>query len=271
MPIEVRCGQCIGCRLDRSRQWAVRIMNEAQLHENSVFVTLTYSPENLPPGATLRKRDFQLFMKRLRKHYGQPVRYFHCGEYGEQLRRPHYHAVLFGVHFDDQELLKTTPAGNKLYRSETLDRLWGHGHASVGALTFESAAYTARYILKKVLGESAEKHYQRVELSTGEIIQLEPEYVTMSLKPGIGSTWYDQFKGDVFPSDFMVIQGKKQAVPMYYKRRLECENPKLATDLKWNRVRRAKQYRHDQTPSRLRVREEVTLSRSNQSQRNLEK
>ena len=83
-PLKIPCGRCIGCRLERSRQWAIRCVHEASLYERNCFITLTFSPEHFPKDRSLNKRDFQLFIKRLRKKFGPGVRYFHCGEYGEQ-------------------------------------------------------------------------------------------------------------------------------------------------------------------------------------------
>lgn len=153
LPIKLPCGRCIGCRLERSRQWAIRCMHEASLHKHSVFVTLTYSDEELEKTENsqlreLRHEDFQRFMKRLRKRFGSGIRYYMCGEYGEKFGRPHYHAAIFGLTFKDKKLFKNT-RGNKLYTSQILTEIWGHGHASFGSVTFNSAAYIARYIIKK--------------------------------------------------------------------------------------------------------------------------
>ena len=122
MEITIPCGQCIGCRLERSRQWAIRCVHEASLYQDNCFITLTYSPEHLPKDNSLHKEHFQLFMKRLRKAFGQKIRYFHCGEYGENFSRPHYHACLFNVDFKDKELLKNFN-GNKIYTKQN-KQLW---------------------------------------------------------------------------------------------------------------------------------------------------
>jgi hypothetical protein len=98
--LKLPCGRCIGCRLERSRQWAVRCVHEASLHEKNCFITLTYSPENLPKDGSLDVSHFQKFMKRFRKRFGPGIRFFHCGEYGESLSRPHYHACIFGFDFE---------------------------------------------------------------------------------------------------------------------------------------------------------------------------
>ena len=70
MPVEFACGQCIGCRIERSRQWAIRCVHEAQLYEANCFITLTYAPEHLPKNGSLVLEHFQKFMKRLRKRVG---------------------------------------------------------------------------------------------------------------------------------------------------------------------------------------------------------
>ena len=106
MELQVPCGNCIGCRLERSRQWATRCMFEASLHDENCFVTLTYSPDYLPEGATLVKKDVQNFMKRLRKAgTNGKFKYFLCGEYGENFNRPHYHICFFNLDFVDKEII----------------------------------------------------------------------------------------------------------------------------------------------------------------------
>ena len=208
LSIQLPCGQCIGCRLERSRQWAMRCHHEASLYQDNCFITLTYSDEHLPSDKSLHVEHFQKFMKRLRKRFGEGVRYYHCGEYGEKYMRPHYHACLFNFDFPDKKIWKENN-GNRLYVSESLSELWPFGFVTIGDVTFESAAYVARYIMKKVNGDLAESHYERVDWETGEVYQLKPEYTTMSRRPGIGSNWFAKFKDDIFPQDYVVINGKK--------------------------------------------------------------
>lgn len=257
--IDLPCGRCIGCRLERSRQWATRIMFEAQAHEKTSFLTLTYSDENLPSPPSLRYRDYQLFMKRLRKQFGN-VRYYMCGEYGETTRRPHYHACIFGQDFsDDRRLHSVTTAGNKLYTSATLANLWGLGHCIIGELTFDSAAYVARYVMKKVTGDPAKEHYSYTD-ADGVVSQLEPEFCRMSLKPGIGALWFDKFHNDVYPHDFVVINGTKCKPPRYFDKLLKRKNPQLLVDVQDDREYNAYLNRDDSSDSRLEVRETVKLA-----------
>lgn len=263
MPVQVPCGQCIGCRLERSRQWAMRCVHEASLHEDNCFLTLTYDVEQCPAGGTLVKRDFQLFLKRLRKRFSHKrVRYFHCGEYGEEGGRPHYHAIIFGFDFPDK-VFEAEIRGHKTYSSPILSELWGKGFASIGSVTFESAAYVARYVMKKVTGEAAERHYQSVIPETGEIVDRLPEYVTMSLKPAIGADWFEKYSSDVFPSDEVILRGMSMKPPKYYSVRLEKSNPDLYAVLRGKRVQQSKKHAADSTPRRLRDREKCKEAQVN--------
>ncbi|AXL14417.1 replication initiator protein [Microviridae sp.] len=267
--LQLPCGQCIGCRLEKSRQWATRCLHEASMHDNNAFITLTYDDEHLPWDGSLNKKHFQDFMKRLRfKHRKKAIRYFHCGEYGEALRRPHYHALLFGHDFDDKTRW-TERDGIPTYVSEELQQLWPFGFTTTGRITWESAAYCARYVTKKQTGQNAKNHYW-LPLATDLEVQLEPEYATMSLKPAIGKTWFDQYKGDCFPSDFITQKGKKLRVPRYYDKLLAEHNEQDLKTIKENRKRKAQQWHHECTPKRLKAREQCAHARLATLKRNLE-
>lgn len=263
----VSCGQCIGCKLERSRQWAVRCMHEAQMHPDNAFITLTYDDEHLPPNNSLRVQDWQTFAKALRyqmrkddETLNQParkLRFFHCGEYGETNGRAHLHALLFGVDFYDKAFEKVNREGDKLYTSATLDRLWGRGRTIVGSVTFESAAYCARYVLKKITGPDAEKHYNGRK----------PEYTTMSRRPGIGKAWIDTFMGDVYPSDECIVRGHPSRPPKFYDEQYKKANPIGYLELKKARVANASLNECDETPERLAVREQVKRAQINNFKR----
>ena len=204
-------------------------MHEASLHKEKSYITLTYNNENLPQYGSLVRRDYQLFMKRLRKHYEpKTIRFYQCGEYGEKLGRPHYHACLFGHQFQDLEFFKTIN-GFPLYTSETLKKLWPQGNHLVGSLTFESAAYVARYILKKQNGKNKNDHYQNIDQDTGEISIKIPEYTTMSRGgrsgKGIANGWYKKYSTDVYPSDQVIVRGRSCRPPRYYDNQYEITNP----------------------------------------------
>lgn len=190
------------------------------MHEASAFITPTFSDEHLPSDYSVSVRELQLWHKKLRNAYGE-FRFLSCGEYGEQGLRPHYHELLFGLDFPDKVLWSVSKRGERLYRSEALERLWGKGRCLIGSVTLQSAGYCARYSMKKVTGSTAPEHYRRVHPLTGEVCQVRPEFIVMSRRPGLGASWFERFKGDAFPSDFLVVDGRKVPVPGYYLRKLE--------------------------------------------------
>lgn len=254
--LRLACGQCIGCRLSRSRQWAARCLHEAQCHEFNSFVTLTYGDSFLPQNGSLRYVDFQAFMRRLRKRTGK-ARFYMCGEYGELNYRPHFHACLFGVHFSDREYLRKLPSGHKIYRSALLEELWPFGYSSIGDVTFESAAYVARYVCKKITGPSASEYYSRVDPDSGEVYNLVPEFCHMSLKPGIGFNWFKRFGAEVFPNDYVIVRGHKSQVPKYYKSLLKAQDAFMSDDVDFDRVQRSDAFVDDCSEARLAEREIV--------------
>jgi hypothetical protein len=228
--ISVPCGKCTGCRLERSRQWAVRCMHEASLHDQNCFMTLTYSDEHLPVDYSVHQRDFQLFIKKLRKHCEpNKIRFFACGEYGDQSLRPHYHALIFGHDFNDKSLYETTKRGDRLYLSKSLQQLWPFGLAPLGSLTYQSAAYTARYAMKKISGPPAEQHYLRVHPLHGFICRVRPEFLLMSRRPGLGQGWFEKFGAEVFTHDAVIIEGKEAQPPRYYFQQLTEEQQRKIT------------------------------------------
>lgn len=222
MPWIRACGGCIGCRLEKSRQTAVRCVHEASLHRENSYLTLTYSPENLPENGSLVTSDMQDFWKRLRKRLkGKLIKYFAAGEYGDRDRRPHYHACLFRHDFDDKKYHKMSN-GFPLYVSPLLTDIWGEGHVYIGDVTFESAAYVARYCVKKVTGKNAKKHYEELGIL--------PERCYSSI--GLADEWYQRYKNDVYNHDYVVIRGVKCRPPKRYDRLLLGDDPLLLEELK---------------------------------------
>ena len=282
-PIELPCGQCIGCRLERSRQWAMRCVHEAQLHEdNNCFITLTYDPQNLPPDCGLIKSDFQKFMKRLRKHFPEKkIKYYMCGEYGDQSSRPHYHSILFNHNFDDWMYLFDSPSGEPIYTSPILEKIWGLGFVTIGTVTFQSSGYVARYCMKKITGDLAEKinektglkHYERINSFTGEISEVMPEYATMSRGGrngrGLAYDWIRTYIGDVYPKDFTTIRGLRMCPPRYYDRYYESIEPDLYDDIKEGRKIKMNQMADENTELRLAARLEVKQAQFKQLKRSL--
>jgi hypothetical protein len=250
LPVQVPCGQCVGCRLARSREWAVRCIHEAQMHNDNCFLTLTFDDEHLDKNVSLNKHDYVNFMKRLRKHLDFPVRFFHCGEYGSLNFRPHHHAIIFGYDFPDKVLWQTK-GGVRLCRSDLLEKLWPFGFCTIGDVTFDSAAYVARYIMKKVTGDGAEEYYQ------GRV----PEYITMSRRPGVASDWIKRYFDDVYPHDYVVIKNSiKCRPPRYYDEIYDdfiSDKYVSLKSIKDERKRRAREHEYDNSRMRLETREKV--------------
>lgn len=270
--IDLACGQCLGCRLKRARDWSLRIVHESTLYSDNCFVTLTYARDKLPPDSSLCYRDYQLFMKRLRKaNPGRRIRFFMCGEYGPVNLRPHYHACLFNINFRDRTPLGTSASGTPYFDSKVLREIWSHGHVSVQDLNRSAAAYCARYIVDKVTGDAAEAHYSSVD-GDGVISSRVPEFCHCSLKPGIGADWFRKFNSDIFPHDFVVSDGERFTPPKYYDRLKKRLNP---SDVVLDRIEFARQERAlacsaDSTPERLAVREVVHKARVVNQKRSFE-
>lgn len=251
---KIPCRQCTGCRSEYSRQWAMRILHESSLHPNNIFITLTYDNEHLPEYGTLVKKHFQDFMKRLRKKYSKKkIRYYQCGEYGENFGRPHYHAIIFNHTFPDME--KVPGKHKDLYTSETLKKIWGKGHVSIGTVNFETAAYVANYVQKKINGKNKQEHYELIDYDTGEIVERQQEYATMSRRPGIAGDWLAKYQDDVYPSDFITINGKKMKPPKAYDRQYELLYPEIMADIKKDRRKMMDEMSHLFTKEALAYRE----------------
>lgn len=263
--LQLPCGQCIGCRLDRSQSFAIRCMHEARMHDRNCFITLTYDGKNLPTDGSLVKWHFQDFMKRLRRSLEPTrIRFFHCGEYGDRLGRPHYHACIFGYDFPDRELFSVRD-DVRLYTSEFLAERWSHGFCTVGDFTFDTAAYVARYCLKKVNGKAAFEHYVN---ENG--VLLTPEYCTMSRRPGIGADWFAKFGDDVFPWDEVIHEGRPIRPPRYYFDKYQLEDLEGSERVKAVRLEKAIRMAKDSTPARLRARETVKKAQFKQLKRGYE-
>lgn len=182
------------------------------------FLTLTYNDENLPKNHGLQIRDTQLFFKRLRK-MGFKFRYYCAGEYGELYHRPHYHICMFGFYPPDA-VLWTIKNGVKLYRSLLLEKIWEKGFITVGNVTYESASYVAQYVTKKITGEKADEHYKGRQ----------PEFATMSRRPGLGRGWIEKNHEDVYTTDVLVYttfkgQNRVTRPPKYYDKIYDEYNP----------------------------------------------
>lgn len=317
--LSLACGQCIGCRLRRSQEWAARCVHETKSHPFNSWLTLTYDDEHLPSryftgaihpttkrkiySGSLNKIDVQKFIRALRKalckkgewnkgnflylwkqtpatpehskhiggtkrrrllHLTPQLRYYYGGEYGETYGRPHYHLCLFGIDLGDKRHIETTKAGFKLYESKSISKLWPHGQHRIGELNAETAAYTARYIMKKINGDKAKKHYEKICQETGEVIQQKPEFNDMSRMPGIGKQWYDKYKKDIYKkqTSALVFNNYQQRPPRYYDEQYKRENPHHLAKLKLLRQAEARKKKEDRKPERLIDAEKIALSRT---------
>lgn len=260
--LQIPCGKCMGCRLERSRQWAARCMHEAKMYEDNCFITLTYSDDFLPSDGSLVRKHVQDFMKRLRQEFsGRTIRFFGCGEYGEGLNRPHYHLCLFNLHFEDRVKFKRIN-DFWFYTSDVLTSLWKFGHCLISDFSFETAAYVARYCTKKINGDLAKSHYGiRV-----------PEFVMFSNRPGIGKPWFDKFgQTDVFPSDTISVRGAHCKPPRYYDLLRERVDPDGLAKAKEARRIRGESKQDDNSFERLGVKLKCQERRMKLLIRNLER
>lgn len=248
--IELPCGQCTGCRLEHAKGWAVRCILEAKQWTFNYFITLTYSPENVPINTridtetgevidimTLKKQDLQNFMKRLRRYYEyhfgpSTIRFFACGEYGEETERPHYHAILFNLPIPDLEPYFVNHEHQMVWKSKIIDDIWGLGITSVGEVSYQSAAYVARYILKKQKGPN------KVDLGRAD------EFTLMSRRPGIAAEYYQQYKEDIYKNDEIIITARMDKAigvkpPRYFDKLYDLEEPDKLWEAKFNRRQKA--------------------------------
>ncbi len=275
------------------------------MHQNTngnCWITLTYrSIEEctdeqfkngyfVPADYSLNYQHFRDFIKRLRKWVFQKngggrvpeykiedgkkiltngVRYFHCGEYGDENLRPHYHACLFNCTFDDIVVYKQDQ-GITSYHSPTLEKLWRYGFCTIGELNFETAAYTAGYILKKITGFQAIDTYLRSD-EYGVAFWVKPPYITMSLKPGIGAEFYEKYPGDFFPSDESPVPGRGviKKVPRYYENILANQDPSMHAEIKKLRQAFIAAHGEDFTPERLMDKYKCARAKQHKRQRKL--
>lgn len=250
--MEVPCNNCIGCKLEYARQWSIRIMHEKRYYAESCFISLTFDDQHVPQDYGLSVRTLQLFMKKYRRsltmtmehrrlehshhirrycqHHTTKIRFFGCGEYGDLNGRPHYHAIIFNHDWPDKVFHSTSDAGEKIYTSEALRRLWGNGIVSTQDVTHKSAAYVARYVTKKLKTSDAfgADRYHRLSPIDGAFHSVAPEFSTKSNRPGLGTKFALEFKRDFYPSGFLVVDGVRQAPPKFYVSKLaEGEQERL--------------------------------------------
>jgi hypothetical protein len=242
------CGRCVSCKLSHAKEWATRICHEAQTAKISTYLTLTFDEDNLPADKSVHKAHIQKFIKRLRRRL-EPLRfkYFACGEYGDERLRPHYHVIILGWEPLDKQFWSFSKSGHKMYRSTFLEEVWPFGYVTVEDVTFNSAAYVARYSMKKTRDK---KEYEIIDYETGEYNKLNEEFILMS--KGIGKDWWNQFKTDT-DKDYLLSGDAeyKNKVPRYYDKLREKEDPESLEKLKEKRTEKAKEFQKELTRKRL--------------------
>lgn len=244
-PFQVPCGYCILCRKEHARQTAVRIYHEAQTHNISSFITLSYSDKHLPEHGSLQYADLRRFLDRMRKRLNG-MRFYAVGEYGDKRQRPHYHACIFGHAFTEHRtILRTLPT--LLWTNPYLEEAWGLGLVSVGALTFETARYTASYVTKKL---RLKQKYVRTDEETGELIALQQPKCFMSRN--LGRAWWEQFGQQVAEKDYVIIDGRRQKPPRAYDKWLKKQDEARSASIKDQRKANAPQLTPDQMRARAR-------------------
>lgn len=268
---QIACNQCIGCKTQRAKDWAIRCAHEMHQYEENAFLTLTY--EIMPENEGLIKKDLQDFFKRYRdylsRHLNKKIRYYACGEYGEKRGRPHFHAIIFNHHFEDREQLFLSK-GQQAYSSKILTKLWGHGQAITMDATIGTAIYVSKYITKKITGDMArEAYFSHIDPETGEIHEKIPEFTTMSLKPGLGLPWLKKYYRTELNKGFITHEGTKFRIPRYYKEQLEKLDPCLHEELIAKISKHAESIDSDDTYERLLAREKHAQLTIKQELRNL--
>jgi hypothetical protein len=250
--IKIPCRQCLSCRLNRSSEWQTRLIHEGKQHRSKIFLTLTYDDENLPLHGSLQTRDLQLFIKRLRKAVAPlKIRYYGVGEYGDTTRRAHYHAIIFGWEPFDGRLHTLGSAGDKLYVSDFISRLWTKGHHLYSPASEGTMGYVARYSVKKQTGQLGKETYKHLDEETGELNKIKPPFSIMSLKPMIGGDHLDNFSDDYFRLGSTVINGIRKPLPLAYVRKLKKRNPGWHIDLIDRGAEFAYEHREDYTVQRM--------------------
>lgn len=209
---EFECRKCLPCRLNIAREKATRAVHEAKMHENNIFLTLTYNDASLA-SERLIYEDFQKFMKKLRKTQNGKITYMVTGEYGEKNKRPHWHALLFNYRPKDAKFKYSTDRGDKLFESETISKIWGKGQHDFGEVTMDSAGYVARYAAKKLThGKDQEHDYH-------------PIHKTSSAR-GIGKSWIEKYWKHTFENGYVVLpSGDITKIPRFYVDWLKKEKP----------------------------------------------
>lgn len=229
--IKLPCGKCPECTKSYYTDWATRASREIARWDSSLFITLTYSDEHLPPDNSLHKEEFQKFIKKVKKYLGSnkqnPVRQSYCGEYGSKTNRPHYHLILYNADFVDKTPHRTTDQGHPVFTSKTLTRLWGKGNVEFGYASAATVAYLYKYILKKKTRK--EKKQPLVIERNGITYEVAHEFIESSRNPGIGAHLRDSVS---IKKGYLAVNGVRTKLPKYYSEHLKKTDPRTYEKIK---------------------------------------
>lgn len=234
--LRLQCRRCMGCRIRNRQDFTLRGVLEASMQRRrgreTWFLTLTQSPEFATPWDSVNLRDPQLFIKRVRKHFGQKFLYQLLGEYGGETLRPHYHATFFGLEIDDLQPVVSRP-DCRSFTSETLTRLWGRGNVGIARATEQTIAYVASHQTKDLSGRFVESgDWMVVDQSTGEVVVRTPPFRTQSTRPAIGLSFFEAYGDDLWRDPRGIfVEGRMQPIPDFFLRKLAEVQPDRAEEL----------------------------------------
>lgn len=287
-PGTFRCGRCQGCRAQKTMEWKLRIMMEARYFTDNWFVTWTLADQYLPDDFSVHKETHQKLIKRIRYEYNNDIvrqddgriglRHYGIGEYGcdeTKTQRPHYHTILLNLPLNDLDQIENSKSGFPQWQSKRLEKCWPFGRVTIGKAEPSTISYTTGYQFKKLGGKKAEEYYTRPHSVTGEICKVNPEFGLMSRNPGLGYRWIEEFRVTDLQHDFMVIDGRKIALPQFAVRErtemLSDDENEGFSDRFWDKLERSVRAKRsdayarrqaDMTPERLAVREELHFLRT---------
>lgn len=218
--ITVKCGKCDTCKRERQQQWAIKLINEAKYHKKACFITLTFDNKILLDknskaykyGANASfvfninnsKEYFKKFIKRLRKkYYEKNITFYHVGEYGEKTKRPHHHAIIFGINFEeDRTEMQLSKTGKTQYFSKTLSELWACGRVSIQDLNSNNTIYICQYTLKKFKNNELNKRYKSI--------------MSFSNRSKMNIKWARRNATEIIKGYLSDLDGKKYKIPKSY-------------------------------------------------------
>lgn len=258
----VPCKKCWACRLNYSAEWATRIMNEVQYHENNYFITLTYDEQHVPKlkeitykdkdgkehtirnkgqfKNTLNPDDIKRFINSIRKHFERlghkGVKYYLCGEYGQNgTTRPHYHIIFMNLPLNPEKFYDFHQDENlKMHwKTKEVEEIWGKGIIDVAMVEWADAAYVARYGTKLYINNGSVEEYAKSGMVR--------EFVRCSRRPAIGLHFCEDNEFDLLYTDKITMKNFREdtvtvPLPSYYVRKLEEKYPEYIEMLKQDRM-----------------------------------